>query len=519
MQYPLFFKTSLILFLTGFALSSTKAQTSLYNPGKSEWVQTGENGKLIYKKTPRGDRIMDYSYAGYMGGGVALPIVPAVISISPVTGDNTTHIQDAIDKVSRMPEKNGFRGAVLLTAGKYNCDNTIHINTSGVVLRGSGSGEDGSVIQMTGKPHVCVEVRARVDVKEIGKATSIVDAYVPAGATQFKVADAARFRKGDIIRITKSVTAAWVKFMGMDNLVRNDKKQTWLTGSISTDRTIAKVAGNLITLTVPLADDFDATYLDPPGVSVVKIKYENELSQIGIEHLRMAANEQSGTINQSHDRAFSMGGVSDAWARDITVLNTVNSISITGSRITVDHVTIIHKVATVGAAKPADINGSGSQLLFNACNIQCNNVFFFGTGPRVTGPVVLLNCVFKGVGWIQPHQRWATGLLVDGCKVPQGGIDFMNRGEYGSGHGWTVGWAVAWNCQAASYTNQMPPGSYNWVIGSTGKKIQRTMPFNKQPNVPEGVYDSYEKPVTPASLYLAQLKERLGEKALKNIGY
>ncbi|MCH5687720.1 hypothetical protein LWM68_27710 [Niabella sp. W65] len=69
---------------------------------------------------------------------------------------------------------------------------------------------------------------------------------------------------------------------------------------------------------------------------------------------------------------------------------------------------------------------------------------------------MLLNCTFSGNGWIQPHQRWATGLLIDGCKVPDGGIDFMNRGEMGSGHGWSVGWAVAWNCVAKSYLNQQP---------------------------------------------------------------
>jgi hypothetical protein len=34
-----------------------------------------------------------------------------------------------------------------------------------------------------------------------------------------------------------------------------------------------------------------------------------------------------------------------------------------------------------------------------------------------------------------------------------------------------------------------------------------------------GEIDSPGKPVEPVSLYLAQLKDRLGEKALKNIGY
>jgi hypothetical protein len=37
--------------------------------------------------------------------------------------------------------------------------------------------------------------------------------------------------------------------------------------------------------------------------------------------------------------------------------------------------------------------------------------------------------------------------------------------------------------------------------------------------LPQGIIDSQDKPVEPASLYLEQLKERLGPQALKNIGY
>jgi hypothetical protein len=41
----------------------------------SQWVSPGPDGRLVYKALPAGDRIMDFSHAGYMGGGVALPTV------------------------------------------------------------------------------------------------------------------------------------------------------------------------------------------------------------------------------------------------------------------------------------------------------------------------------------------------------------------------------------------------------------------------------------------------------------
>jgi cytochrome P450 len=37
--------------------------------------------------------------------------------------------------------------------------------------------------------------------------------------------------------------------------------------------------------------------------------------------------------------------------------------------------------------------------------------------------------------------------------------------------------------------------------------------------IPEGIYDSPGRPVEPVSLYLEQLRERLGDAALVNIGY
>ena len=489
--------------------------TSIPSP-QSEWV-FAKGSKLVYKATEKGDRIMDFSHAGYMGGGVSIRELPVAITVKP-GGDEAAIIQEAIDNISKRPVVNGFRGAVLLSPGTYNCERTININSGGIVLRGSGSGENGTVLNLTGKPHNCIAVRGQVTYSTSGISAKVLG-YVPSGSLSFNVNDARQFKPGDSIRITKPVTEKWVAFMGMHQLVRDGKKQTWISGTITTDRVITRVSGNSITVDIPLTDNYDPAFLDPPGVTIEKVSSSGMIEQVGLENFRIVSPKQSGTINEGHHRAFTMSGITDGWARNIEVFNTVNSISVTGKRITVDNVNIHHDVATEGAAKPADLNGSGQQLLFNKCSITGDNLFFFGTGAKVTGPVVVLNCVFRGNGWIQPHQRWATGLLIDGCDVPDGGIDFMNRGVMGSGHGWTIGWAVAWNCNAKSYLNQQPPGAANWVIGSIGEKQKRAIPFDKEPFLPEGLYDSHGTAVYPESLYLAQLAERLGNKAVKNIGY
>ncbi|TAM93136.1 MAG: hypothetical protein EPN39_20795 [Chitinophagaceae bacterium] len=514
---------SAVILSAGGILAGVDAYSQSLPAGhqQSKWVYYNHRGALTYKTLKQGDKIMDFSYAGYEGGGVSIPDVPVKVTLDPQNGDNTKAIQQAIDEVSTMPLVNGFRGAVLLHAGMYNCDNTIMINASGVVLRGSGSGKEGTIINMTGKPHLCILIKGSPGTEEIGSPTTMATDYVPSGADTFSVADPSGFKVGDTIRISRPVTPSWVHFMGMDVLVRNGRKETWITGEITIDRVIKNIDGKRITINIPFSDDYASRYLNPPGTSVVKITMDHISSQIGIENFQIVSPAETGTINERHHTAFSIRGITDGWARDINIFNTVNSVSINAKRITLDHIDIIHQLPTTGSAKPADLSvgGEGTQVLFNQCHITGDNVFYFATGAKVSGPVVLLHCTFNGNGWIQPHQRWATGLLVDNCQVPDGGIDLMNRGEYGSGHGWAIGWSVAWNCKASTLLNQQPPGSMNWMIGCEGERQRKAMPFNKFPLLSEGIDDAYGKSVNPSSLYLAQLSERLGQQAVKNIGY
>jgi hypothetical protein len=151
--------------------------------------------------------------------------------------------------------------------------------------------------------------------------------------------------------------------------------------------------------------------------------------------------------------------------------------------------------------------------------VTADNVWYVATGGGQAGPMVLLNCTFRGNGRAESHQRWSTGMLYDNCRVLGGGMDFRNRGSMGSGHGWSMGWGVAWKCVADDYVIQNPPGAVNWMIGCTGRSRPMPRPFGSGPNLLQGIIDAHGTPVTPQSLYLAQLAERLGPQAVMNIGY
>lgn len=217
--------------------------------------------------------------------------------------------------------------------------------------------------------------------------------------------------------------------------------------------------------------------------------------------------------------AIRVGG-DDCWVKDVFCEETMNSTTLNGKRITREQVVVKHTFANLGASKPTDFSIEGSQILLDRCSISGGNMYFVWTTSLNPGPNVLLNCTFTGQGSrVQPHMRWSTGVLVDNCKVPEGGIDFMNRGAMGSGRGWTMGWAVAWNCIAKNYIIQNPPGVMNWAIGCIGQRQLKPRPFDSEPILSEGIFDSPGAPVAPQSLYLAQLIERLGPQAMKNIGY
>src|SRR5271157_2437503 len=114
-------------------------------------VYPGSDGKLVYVPDEQGNIISDCSHAGYGGGGAPIPTVPVRETIWPVAGDNTANVQAVIDKVSALPpDKNGFRGALLLRAGYYKMATPVKIQASGVVLRGEGMGDAGTILIGTG---------------------------------------------------------------------------------------------------------------------------------------------------------------------------------------------------------------------------------------------------------------------------------------------------------------------------------------------------------------------------------
>jgi hypothetical protein len=478
----------------------------------SEWVHYDATGRLVYKPiNSQGDRIMDFSSAGYMGGGIAIPMATVAETVKPSGGDDTAAIQAAIDAVSKRPLEGGLRGAVLLAPGKYRTTATLTINASGVVLRGSGASADGTDIDLTNTSHLFLRIAGGGTRMTSGPRATITDVYVPAGARAFTLDDAQGFKAGDPVLVGRPVTSSWVKFMGMDYA-----PEWFPAGFIQyAERVITAVDGNKVTIDVPISDSFDGQYVKPPGATVEHYTFDGRIAQVGLESLRVFAPVRTASVNHQF---VEMTNAVDSWVRDVAGHNCVNGIHIeqNSRRITVEDAHLTHdQTEYCSAAAPFDFNINAADVLIQRSSARGSYKAMLFTTHRAMGPNVLLDIQGDGRrSHIQPHMKWATGLLVDGADIQSDGsgtesaIQFMNRGSAGSHHGWAIGWAVAWNCTAPNILLQRPPGSMVWAIGC------KAMPSEP---MAAPLIESVGTPVAPRSLYLAQLCDRLGPQALVNI--
>jgi hypothetical protein len=480
------------------------AACALYAQPLSEWAFGGPDHRLYYRYDTRGNRIMDFSSAGYRAGGVKLPSTIAAQRLKPLAGDNTARIQAALDSAT---------GAVALAAGDYELAGTLSITRSGVVLRG----EKGAVIRLTGKPHPFLEIHGAGTWREEGPAEPILDAYVPAGASSFRVRGASNFHPGDRVLVLRPVTAKWIHFMGMDMNERDGETQDCMRAGdvLSTDRVVDSVEGERVTLDVPLSDSLDSQFTT---ASLVRYSFPGRITEVGVEGLRIVAPFEDVPSIEPQYAALRMDTVEDGWVRDLEIQETQNGIAIGrgAKRLTLTNVRVTHSAAHSGPGMVADFALRGTQILLDRCRVTGEGKWPVVTDSEATGPLVVLNFTADR-GGVAPRQGWATGLLVDGGKFPGGterlpGVALSNGSTAGPGNGWGIAWAVAWNVSSPFLGVQQPPGALNWCVGCIGRSIPVASSSN-------GIFDSPGKTVVPASLYLQQLHDRLGPDAVGNIGY
>ena len=506
-------------FITNFACGAADNTCPLVHPGP--------DGKLVYKPyDAQGDTIPDFSNCGYEGGGVALPDVATKLTLHPVGhgADDTARIQQAIDKLSRFPMgHDGYRGALLLTAGTYHIAGTLRIQSSGIVLRGAG--EDQTTLLATGsKQRIVVHVDGPRRIKRLGGEVKMTDAYVPVGARSFQVADAAGLHRGDHVLVIRHGNAAWIHTIGMDHIMPRPKHPSkthkWKPFDLRFDRVITAVQGKRVTVDAPITCAIDQKW---GGGDVERFK-EQRIDHVGVENLRIDSDFDRSKTRKYHGKkyfcdeghathAVTFDHVINGWARHITAVHMVNGTADTGRGakwITIENCTSLKQVSIITGGRRYPFTISGQLVFVYRCKTS-EARHAFPINSRVPGPSVFLDCTsVQNYADSGPHQRWSVGQLWDNV---QGTLRTQDRQWMGTGHGWAGANDVYWNCSGQLIVQQ-PPTAQNFAIGFVGKKLKPSFP---QMHHPFGYTDHWGAHVTPRSLYLAQLRDRLGPDAVRNI--
>lgn len=489
-------------------------------------TQQGTN--LTYHPDSDGFVLPDFSHAGYMGGNGQIPIVPVVRTISPITGDNTDHIQAAIDAIGQMPLTDGIRGALLLSAGIYEIHGTVSIPYNGVVLRG----EDGTVLRAIGDtPH-------QRDVLVVGSASRIwgasersntrqyiTDMIVSPGAVNISVTNASAYSVGQPIIIYHPCSSSWlqaVNYGGVpypDPSAPDNPDERWTEGlyPITYHRYITAIQGNTLTLDAPvfytLNKALSASYIYTPNMN-------GTIYGSGIENLSIEI-VSSGDEDENHAwNAVRFRSIENAWATDCTFSGFGQAGIVTEAcrRSSFLRCSAVDPVAITTGERKYNFNTYlHSQLnLFADCYARAGRHNYISNGTSGTSGNVFLNCISDGALNVnEGHRGWTQGMLYDNHHdinmTRPFTLGLYNRVAMGTGHGWAAVQSVLWNCDVdADYGTiglQQPPTAQNYAIGCRAKKITGN-PVSAS-NFTRGYVEGQNcSGLEPQSLYLAQWAAR-----------
>ena len=510
-------------------------------------VYPGSDGKLVYVPDDQGNIISDCSHAGYGGGGMAIPTVPVKETIWPVAGDNTANVQAAIDKVSALLiDKNGFRGTVLLRAGYYKMATPAKIAASGVVLRGEGMGDTGTILIGTGTGRTApaagggggsfgggqptlirIAGASGVAAKDDTKQT-VADEYVPVGSRTIRLASAQGFKPGDTVIVRRIGNQDWVDAVGMNGQTPASR---WRPFNVDWDRVVVDVQGNTLTIDAPITCAIEKRW---GGGEVMKYEDAGRIERVGVENLRgmsefdptkrtkdygnMDRPNYSGEeyyADEDHYANFiTFDNVKNGWVRNATALHFVYSMVGTqhGSKwITVQDCVSREPVSRRMGARRFTFALRGQLALVQRCHSDKGRHSFMMGQPTASANVFLDCTATNPYSSSEPHEQWATGGLYDNVHAP-----LTARFWKDINIGWAGANTVFWNCEGP-FLVQQPPTAQNFSFGHIGVDAVVFNTALQDPTKKAGFIESLDRHVMPRSLYLTQVRERLGDAAVRNI--
>jgi len=406
----------------------------------------------------------------------------------------------------------------LIVPGTYPVKGTLTISASGIVLRGSGEGIDpasNTVIEATRTSKGTLIQIGNGDIswngKVSGSTVDISNEYIPVSSHTFEVEDSSPFSVGDNIIIRHPSTQAWISAVNGGD---TGSDAPWNPGEIDIkfNRYITHIEGNKIKVKTPLYHELDRSLSQS---YVYKYTQAGQLTENGIENLRVVVQSTGPTSEDHVETVINFSCVENCWVKDVTALHFVRAgIRFEGStKSTVLNCTMLqpHSIITGGRRYNFCLGSHSNNILFRGCHASEARHAFVSNGTATVSGIVFTACSSVDEHTAsESHRRWGEALLWDNTSMNSNNtyrvLGLYNRGDWGTGHGWTGTHQVAWNISAPDnqIVIQKPPIGQNYAVG-----CDATVDNNGPYSHPAGYIEGTGEELLIQSLYDAQFSERL----------
>lgn len=475
---------------------------------------------ITYHPLPNGDRIPDFSTVGFNYGNTPLPgepggyDIPVLVTLVPGIGDQTDRIQAAIDFIATRPLINGFRGAVLLKAGRWEIHsvNRIRVTASGVVIRGEGdhplTGTRLYAIGTTNENQSGNTRNSRLIAFDGGGITAsatrtLVDnVYIPGGTNVIPISGHL-FTVGQRVQVRWPGSISWQKASYYNTAATSDRDP-----AITFNRIVTAVTANSITLDAPITSPLDPAWGRGYVVPVTAFSY---ITNVGVSDIYFESTYSSDTDENHVWNALDFTEVEDGFVDGCTARHFAYSIAYVNTstrKITINRSQCHDGISILQGGRRYSFVLTGEMgLVSNNIGRNGRHTFIINW-PAAPGPNVFVDGVStRSFNESGSHADWNNGGLWDNISELSATVGLQVKLERPSA------FCVAWNVVTNTITFENMPLSPNWSFGTTAVNGSPAA-WRNSGGVPASLLGKGEvwsngtrMPVR--SLYAAQLEARL----------
>ena len=522
-------------------------------------TQSGQRQRPVVNFDGRQWQLPDFSYVGYRRGEVPLASGLSCNSSTVSTSGNFADaLQQAIDAVGQSGG-----GTVRIPAGTFTLSRSVAINHSNVSVVGAGSDLTRIQVPSSYNPADDNDEGLFTFGKAIGgwhkgwvdrgNELAEVDQPIAAGSRQIRVANASSLSVGQWVVVTqyfwpafsqRNSGGAWDSYTGFppDGSANRESAFAYL-------RQITAINGRQVSLDVPIGHDLNPAnnpvrLRDAESPSWIRMKRNVGIAGLSIEF----ADNNNGPDSRPTGAAVYFEGVRDGWVYDVQAVNFPRyGVKLNhAARITIRESALKHTQDYGG-----DGYGYGISVQ-DAQSVLIDRSYIEDTRHGITTRAALTNDLVISQsesaagreGGDDTHYGYSHNILWDAHQMTWGtGLQGIYRGTISGGAHETNGTQVLWKLQGDGHRGgwyggsvQLNPSSDGWniVVGGpgqheiwdagaqlgsgermtastglqTGSGNQSPGPGSRENNV---LYEGLFQPgLSPASLYQAQLQQRLG---------